>query len=660
MPDRTHFRADIQGLRAIAVLAVVLYHAHMPGVPGGFVGVDIFFVVSGYLICGLLRDEMTETGEVDIARFWLRRARRLLPNACLTLLAILIASVVILPGYRLPLIVRSVTASALYFANLHFAGKATDYFGDTDAPDPTLHFWSLSLEEQFYLAWPLLLTILAKTMPRGAVRASAWATALVLAGSLALSLMAIRFDQPVAFYHGEMRAWEFASGGLLALLQPVLAERYVSARSILAWLGIAGIATSLIAIDNTMSFPGVLALLPVVSTVAVLAAPRSGSGGLPLPATLLASNCLQWLGNRSYSLYLWHWPALVMTDAALHHDRLAAPLGLGIGLALACGAYRWVERPLRIDRSQPRGEFNLRWRIPALSAAAVVGILIGCQVIARMPLLQSAADAAITRQLKLAANDHGRNYFDHCHLTLDEVEEPACTYGAKAGSRRAVLFGDSHASQWFAALDLAANRAGWRLEAWTKSSCPTIEVAIWYAPRHARFTACERWLETMLARLTGADRPERVFIANRIDYDGYILDPATGALASRSRAEALWREGFHSVLQRLLSAGIAVTVIRDTPKAAKDYADCLSQALGRRCDKPRAQALPALSPDVEAAQDLPGVEIADLTDAICGPVVCPVMKDGQVIYEDWNHLTATFTASLARAFERYLPMSRAG
>ena len=638
-------RPDIQGLRALAVLAVVLYHAHLPGLPGGFAGVDIFFVLSGYLICGLLHRELGTAGTINLSQFWLRRARRLLPNACLTLLATLTASTVILPGYALPAVAGSVAAAALYAANLYFAAKANDYFADAEAPNPALHFWSLSLEEQFYIAWPLLLTAVARVMRRDAIWATAWLTGAVWVVSFALSVTAIRFDQPLAFYHGEMRAWELATGGLLALAMPMLMRLPWPARGAVGWLGLGGVVASLVWLDSAMRWPGALALLPTLSTAALLAAGGAG------PARMLSLRPLQWLGDRSYSLYLWHWPALVLTAAALPQTPMAAPLGLAVGAACAFASYEWVEQPFRSGHWHGAPV----WRTCALVATGIAAVLAGSLALQQPFWSRNAASAAITRELKTAANDHGRNYFDHCHLTLDEVRQPDCVYGAKGSPLRAALLGDSHASQWFAALDVAARKGGWRLDAWTKSSCPAIEAALWYPPRRAAFTACAAWREEVLVRLTGPDHPARVFLASRTDYEGYILDPETGALAGRARADTLWRAGFSSVIQRLRAAGIDVVVIRDTPKAAKTYADCLSSGRGGPCDRLRSQALAEPSPDVAVAGDIAGVRVLDLSDAICGASSCPLLRNGQVIYLDWNHLRASFAATLAGAFAPFLP-----
>jgi peptidoglycan/LPS O-acetylase OafA/YrhL len=235
-PDRAAhgIRADIQGMRAIAVLMVIAFHAQLTGFGGGYIGVDVFFVISGYLITGLLQRELACTGRIDLLRFWGRRVRRLMPNACVVLLATLTLAMVVQPAHVYGKIAGGVAAAALYAANYYFAANTVDYFAEDDAPSPVLHFWSLSVEEQFYIVWPLLLAALVFASRdrhrRSALMARAgWLLAAIWIVSLIASLVTIRHNQPMAFYHTEMRAWQLATGGLLALgearlvLIPVLA-----------------------------------------------------------------------------------------------------------------------------------------------------------------------------------------------------------------------------------------------------------------------------------------------------------------------------------------------------------------------------------------------------------------------------------------------------
>ncbi len=648
------FRPDIQGLRAIAVLAVVLYHAHMPGLPGGFVGVDIFFVISGYLICGLLHRELATTGRIDLARFWMRRSRRLLPNACLTLLAVLFATAVLRPGYTFPEVAKGVAAAALYYANVYFAARDVDYFADDAHPSPVLHFWSLSVEEQFYIAWPLLLVLAVALFRRNAVRGAVWLIGAVWVLSFISSIIAVRFNQPLAFYHSEMRAWQLATGGLLAMFEPALASVPDRWRVVVGWLGALGLFACLMLFNESMTYPGFWALLPTVATAGVLAVPRRAHDWNS-PATLLGLPPMGWIGDRSYSLYLWHWPVLVFAASRYPNASFATPIALGLAAALAWASYRWVEAPIR------DGRLNLEpnWRGFAMAAAAVAVVLLGSNLLAKPYWHRSSATLALEHTLRLAAADRGRNVQQRCNRLFDQADQPLCAFGDVNASRTAVLFGDSHAAQWFEAVDKVAKANGWRLLAWTKSACPAAEISIWHKKLRARFVTCEQWRQNVLARLTGAERPQKVFIASFVETTGSVWDVSTGTILARPEGERVWRDGFASAIRRLQAAGVEPIVIADTPQANAQFVDCMVLGGGSSCDRPRDQAVPASRPDVDAAT-MTSAAVIDLTDRICGRDICSVQHDGMIVYRDRHHLTARFAASLADAFEPFLPAAVAG
>ena len=640
------FRSDLQGLRAIAVLAVVLYHAHCPGLTGGFIGVDIFFVLSGYLICGLLSRELAATGRIDLARFLLKRARRLMPNAALVLIAVLFATALLQPGYTFPVVARGVTAAALSFANLHFAARDVDYFADDAHPSPVLHFWSLSVEEQFYLAWPLLLVVLAWSTRRNTARHAISLLGGIWTLSFMAAMIAVRFDQPLAFYHTELRAWQLATGGLVSALAPQLERVPAHWRIAMGWLGLTSLVIDMLKFDQTLAYPGLWALLPTLSTAAVLATPAASAS----PSSLLSLAPLRWIGDRSYSLYLWHWPALVLMPALLPRSDLAVPAALVLAALAAAIAYQFVEMPIR------RMRFGLapRWPGFAMAAACIGVVLIGSNLLSKPLWHRDQTTVRLERAVKLAALDKGRNVVAGCHRTFAETDQPLCAFGDTAATRTAVLLGDSHASQWFEALDKVAKANGWRLLAWSKSACPIAEVQVWNRLLHSRYSACETWRKSVLARLISIERPQKVFLASFVEFADAVLQPTTGALMPHEAGVSLWRDGFAAIIQQFQSADIEPIVIADTPQAELQFADCLAMGRGPACDRPRAAALPKDRPDVEAAT-LTGAKVLDLTDRLCGPEICPAMLNGQIVYRDRHHLTARFAASLSDAFERYLP-----
>ena len=341
----TTVRADIQGLRAVAVGLVVAYHAKVAGIPGGYVGVDVFYVISGFLITGLLLREVDRTGTVRLAAFYARRARRLLPAATVVIIATLAAAFVFLPPLRLAVIGTDAAAAALYVSNLRFAFQATDYLAADSAQSPFLHFWSLAVEEQFYLVWPgLILLVTRRGSPSGGRRVlpPALAIAIVFAASLAAAVYLTPRMSNWAFYASPPRAFEFAAGALVALAVPRLARLGRAPATALTMLGVALVALAAVRFDETTAFPGVAALLPVIGATLFIIGGTGATGPLE---RVWAVPVISRLGVLSYSLYLWHWPMLVLPEAVAGRSLTAYE--------------RWGSwRP----RSSPRRSPSASWR----------------------------------------------------------------------------------------------------------------------------------------------------------------------------------------------------------------------------------------------------------------------------------------------------------
>ena len=320
---RAHFRPDIEGLRAVAVIAVLLFHVGLPGVPGGFIGVDVFYVISGFLITGLLVRELRATSTVDLVTFYARRLRRLLPAALVVIGVTLVASWAVLSRLRFPEVAGDAAASALYVSNLRFAEQATDYLAAHESPSPYLHFWSLAVEEQFYLFWPLLLLVGARLLSLARL---GLLLALVALGSFGLSLVWTDTEAPWAFFSLPTRAWELAVGALIAVGALRLPRRSPEPLAIgLVTAGLGLIVIACVVIDDSTPYPGMAALLPVVGTALVIIGGSATSAG---PSRWLSASVPRWLGRISYSLYLWHWPILVLVPIAIGIDSLGLRLGL--------------------------------------------------------------------------------------------------------------------------------------------------------------------------------------------------------------------------------------------------------------------------------------------------------------------------------------------
>jgi peptidoglycan/LPS O-acetylase OafA/YrhL len=377
----SRYRPDLEGLRGVAILLVLLCHLRIPGAEAGFVGVDVFFVLSGFLITGLLVDEHERTGRIGLGPFYARRARRILPAAVLVLATTLLTARFVLSPLDLRRIADDGLAASLSLANMRFALDATDYFAPVDA-SPMLHFWSLAVEEQFYLLWPILLLTVARIeRPRHAMAALATA---VLAGSFILCSALTDTSSAWAYFSLPTRAWQLAAGGLLALGSPLLGRLPHAVAAAVGWLGAALLGASLVAIGPTTAYPGLASLLPTLGAVALIA-----SGGvIGSPGWIaLARAPLRWLGRISYSLYLWHWPILVIGPVALGlgvatdegaGDDLAIRVGLvAIAIVLAAATWALVEQPFRRGRLVLRG----RGRGVALTGATALILILGSTAI---------------------------------------------------------------------------------------------------------------------------------------------------------------------------------------------------------------------------------------------------------------------------------------
>lgn len=357
------FIPHIEGLRSVAVLLVLFYHAGTPFLPGGFIGVDIFFVISGFLITGILIREIEETGMISLSRFYARRIRRLLPAATLVLITTLVAAWLIIPPLRWRTVAVDGLTSALWTGNIRFALSQTDYLTANDTPSPLLHFWSLGVEEQFYLIWPLLLVAVSAITWRWMTARTAVAitASVVVIASFITALNWTDSQQPYAFFLLPSRAWELATGALLAAATPLIPRinRYI--RILLGGLGLITILASAVILDKTVQWPGVSTLVPVAAAVAIIASVGLPARSLSIPPFLA-------IGRWSYSLYLWHWPVLVLAPIALDRVFTLAEslLALLASAVIAVISYHWVENPLRSHRLIVRP-----WRSLALGSALV-------------------------------------------------------------------------------------------------------------------------------------------------------------------------------------------------------------------------------------------------------------------------------------------------
>lgn len=653
---RAAFRPDIEGLRGIAVLSVLAFHAAVPGPTGGYVGVDIFFVISGFLITGLL------TGRpLGLWDFAARRARRILPAAATVLVATAAAGGALLDPLRGTDLAHDLIAAAGQFANWRFVGQQTDYLAAEHDPSPLQHFWSLGVENQFYLLWGVLLLGLARYL-HGRRRTLAITLATLAVGgiSLALCLRWTATSAPLAYFSTGSRLWEFAAGACAALAGSALAARTpgraaTGALRVLGWAGLAAVAASILLYDRTTPFPGAAALLPVLGTAALLLAAPSDRvvGGL------LATRPLRAAGRLSYAWYLWHWP--VLTIAQARYGQLPWTVLLALTAASALPAWltmRLVEQPLRYG-SSPAPRRGLAVGASALVIPLIAALTLGGGAVralggtADTPAVAPAGAVAgpallapgarvlgLTPSLARARQDFppGKG----CEIPLNADSSPRCLFGDEDSPDRIVLLGDSHAGQWISAGLKLAEQRHWALEVLVKPGCPLATLTVRNDVLGRTFDECDRWRENTLTRLTSGPKPRLVLMAGLNRY---------GSQEERTT-------GWTRTLDRLAALGAPLAYLGDTPMPGKDIPTCLAASDGRSdaCFFPRDTAFerdPMLDGGLAARY---GVHTLDLGPLLCpgsGPS-CPAVLEGVVLYRDTGHITDTLARVLAPRLDKGL------
>ena len=656
----------MEGLRAVAVVAVLLYHAGVPSVGGGYVGVDVFFVISGFLITGLLLRELEKTGTLHLARFYSRRAKRLLPLTVVVLAFVVALSWLLFDPVRMDETSFGVVAAGLYVMNWLLAVEAADYFAAGLQASPVQHFWTLAVEEQFYLVWPALLFGVGWWCSRTG-RGLRPTLAVVLGGfaaaSLAYSAHLTQAEAGAAYFSTLTRGWELALGGLLALAPASALGRVPGwAAGALAWTGLAAIAFAAHRFGDDTLFPGTAALIPTLGTVALIAA-GSGTWQAASPSRLLALGPVRHVGRISYSWYLWHWPPLVF--AAELWGKLSPVEGLAV-LAVsylpAVLAHRFVERPFLHARELTRYP---RKALALGGACTVASVALGGLLFALTPIVPEApenrvAGAAALRdghRIQKGAEavhptpreaekkeNRPRMYADGCHLDLPETESPACVYGNPSSERTVVLFGDSHAMQWFPALDELAKQHDWRLLGFSKSACPPARISVYSAGLRREYRECEEWREGTLRRIVQKENPDLIVTSMLNRYrareDGKGLD--------RDASNQAVVEGYVSTLEKLRSSGAPVAVIEDVPRPEKNVPECVSRSLDnlQNCAFPRDKALEEPRINARAAEEVGGATLVDPTPVVCPEETCPAVIGDALVYRNGAHLTRTYVVTL--------------
>jgi len=631
------FRPDIEGLRGIAILIVVLFHCGLPGFSGGFVGVDVFFVLSGFLITGLLVKEIQNTSQLSLLQFYARRARRLLPASSLTLLVTLLIGIIILAPHELDLAGHASRAASLYASNVFFDHNAGNYFAADVKSNPLLHTWSLAVEEQFYFFWPLLVSLTLVWVK------SKRTLLVVLIGltifSFGISVWFTTTGGTFAFYELPARAWEFGLGGLAVLLPRGTLRISSGSWSAFGWIGILAILGSAHFIGGEIGFPGWVALAPVMGTVlALIAGTEHAKHGV---GRMLSSAPFQGLGRLSYSWYLWHWPLLVFAAALLPNISITGKIAVAAAsLAVAGLSYHFVEHPIRFQPSllkRPAMSLCLAGVVTLLSLAAAVFAMRFADHLANEPNMQT-----ITK----AINDITRLPTEKCMTSVQSSEVKLCHFGDLSSSVTVVLFGDSHAIQWFNPLQRIAELNGWKLTTVVKSSCPAFD----FRPpglNPGKAASCASWRAEALQRIVGL-HPAIVLLGNLTTSLGLNSRNSSGITFALGDLQ----DGARRTLQAL--KGIKVIFMRDTPYFSYDIPTCLARSLrhswypGGSCEADRSHVLSAAVFESEqaGADGLANVHFFDATDRICQQDICRPVQNHTLIYRDHHHLTGAFADSL--------------
>lgn len=629
------FRPDIEGLRGIAVLLVVLYHARFPYVNGGYIGVDVFFVISGYLITGLLMKEMETTGRISFLQFYARRSRRLLPAAALVLLSTLGAGFFTLAPVEQSALAKTAITTALYCSNFRFIHQKTDYLAADANADPLLHTWSLAVEEQFYIFWPLLVMLGMRAASRSKQRRNMYLLMSIIAAvSFAASLYLTRHAQPWAFFSSPTRAWEFALGALACMWNK---RSQTSIMKLLPWVGLLLILGSAIFYATETPFPGVAAALPVLGAALLLPTGARQSSS----RFVLDHPVMQFIGRISYSLYLWHWPVLVLAGLVWKLDLPGRMLCALASVALAWITQILVENPVRFHPAllpKPRLSMGLTAALTLVSVTTCVSFYVNAT-----HLEKTNKQLTFTRALAdLPAIDR-----DGCNVGYGPVKSPACVFGDSSSHKVVVLFGDSHAGQWFPAFEQIAKDNHWKFIPLTKAACPVPVLARLYDRNIGRnYDECATWRTNTIQQIA-ALHPAIVITSS---YSSYYLKQA-------GIAPAEWERGLRQTLSQLAETGGRILVLHDPPAPSFDVPVCLARAAwtnsGNSCSFEPDLAINAVITHLEQSvtENLPNAQVVDVSSVICTGEECNPSRNGTMLYRDQHHLTASYVLGLAPILE---------
>jgi len=600
---------QIQGLRALAALLVTLFHAKW--VSGGFIGVDIFYVISGFLITGLLLREIDRTGTINFTEFYARRFKRLLPTSFFVLAITAIASWLLIPATMRASLGRDVIAASLYVSNYLFAWWQADYQNLDATPSPVIHYWSLAVEEQFYVVWPLLILLFftfAKRLNNKIILT--YLVAAITISSFIFSIYQTEASPIWAFYSLPTRAWELGLGALLVLLPPIKAKKFVGL------IGFLLIILSAFIFNESTAFPGVNAALPVLGTVLLIATINSWP---PFLNDVANSRLFQWLGEISYPLYLWHWPLLVLPSTYFArpleiYERLIA---IAATILFADLTHRFIEEPYRNKKLLPSLVYKRVAYVTSLSVFMGALIMFSNSDKIDVSGINGAVSLAQIKARPLV-------YDDGCHANYAQTQSAKCEYANLESDKVMVLYGDSHAAQWFPALLEIANRSGYKLISLTKSACPSVET-VRKDQGGFKMSRCAKWRENTTERIRQI-QPD-VLVMSSFQY--FAQPPQ---FKDRTK---WWNDGQRKLLRDVKDSSSQLIYITDTPHPMRDIPACLTNNSISKCNTSQRSENLSIS----------GFKVVDPNPWLCSNV-CPAVKDGVVAYRDASHISVDMSIAL--------------
>ncbi len=627
----------------MAILLVVLGHAGFLFFPGGFVGVDVFFVLSGYLISGLLLNELTQTGSINLGEFYARRLKRLLP-ALMTMLIIsfVIAYIVMSPFESSKQLVSAPYAST-WISNFYFAFCAVDYFDELSARDIFLHTWSLGVEEQFYLFWPvflLLVTVLTTRIIKTYYSKNAcvlFGLAFAFIASLLLSLFWLYTNNLLAFYMMPARIWQFSLGGIIFCITRT--GRFIAYTSgdnkdnktafIFLLFGLGLILGSAITLNKNLAYPGYWVLIPSFGTAIVI---LCGQILTNHPKNPLSHSAMVWLGDRSYSLYLWHWPILILGQIlGFYYELYSMVILILLMIIIANFSYQYIELPFW------KGKYKSFKRNKVILTSVL--IMLGMVLVFQYSINQLKRSAEKTDISTIWRVDFPVIYKMSCDAWYQHARVEPCIFGNRDATKSVVFIGDSVGAQWFSMLPAIFREPDWKIILLTKSSCPMVDEDFYYARIGKVYQVCSDWRNQILDMLD-KDRPDIVILGNAVTYDF---------------SESQWIDGSRRIFERISHAARHVLVIPGTPTLSFDGPSCLMRHSdknlqvkpGACLSKNRFEQVDKVTTYLQQAiASFNNVSLLDLNYLACPDNVChAISKEGFVVYRDTQHLTDSFVRS---------------